>query len=59
MLPKACQQMHFIAHNYFLSKGVVDRSLFFKDLIHTCKKGLRQLALEFIHVVRNGDSSSI
>lgn len=44
--------MHLIAHNYFPSKVVVDRTWFWKDLIHTNKNGLRELALWFIRTVR-------
>ena len=45
--------------NSFLSNGVVDRSLFWKDLIHAVKKGLYQLVslYEFICTVKSGNNT--
>ena len=49
--------MNFITHNSFLSNGIADRKLFWKDLIHKVRQVLHQLALEFIRAVRYGNST--
>ena len=48
----ATNDMYFISHNSFTFNNKLNETLFWKDKIHTNKKGLRQLAFDFIDDVR-------
>ena len=46
------QRMHFISHNSFAVNGSLNESFFWKDRIHTNKRGLQQLTFDFIKDVK-------
>ena len=45
-------QVRYIGHGSFARNGLLNESLFWKDKVHTNKKGLQQLAYDFINSVR-------
>ena len=45
--------MCYIGHSSFARNGLLNEALFWKDKVHTNKKGLQQLAYDFINSVRN------
>ena len=47
------QRMHFISQNSFAVNGSLNGSLFWKDRIHTNKRGLQQLVFNFIKYIRH------
>ena len=51
-LCEATNGMYFINHNSFAFNHKINESLFWKDKILTNRKGLRQLAFDFIDNIR-------